>query len=388
MNKKVNTILLNFLRGFAPTVFNFVITILGFYYCGSANWGEISGLILLIFFFNFVGNWGNKEFLIRAFSENPAQIKSLFLNNVIARLILLVLPISLFFYYSFEIGLTCFALVLVRFVYNSFESLIVYHQKFKIHLIAETLGFLVLLFGILWKDEFDLSFFLWIYFYSSLIKAIVLFWIFKPLSAPFSLKFDWTILKVTAPFFLISLAGWLHSKIDLYIVDFHLSSAKFAEYQILIGAFLLLDTLPALLVQPFTKHIYRTDPKTIANLRKLLKIIGIPVVLIGSFGIYLLIDNFTTIEFSKTTYLIMGIGAIPPYLYMIDIFILYRQKKEKLIMRLGFIGAAINLTVGLVFVPIYGILGAAIAVAASKLIMLTVPFFATKSTSVMQRMDR
>jgi O-antigen/teichoic acid export membrane protein len=73
---------------------------------------------------------------------------------------------------------------------------------------------------------------------------------------------------------------------------------------------------------------------------------------------------------------------------MIDIFILYRQKKEKLIMRLGFIGAAINLTVGLVFVPIYGILGAAIAVAASKLIMLTVPFFATKSTAGTQRMDR
>jgi O-antigen/teichoic acid export membrane protein len=111
-------------------------------------------------------------------------------------------------------------------------------------------------------------------------------------------------------------------------------------------------------------------------------------VVIGSFGIYLLIDNFTTIEFSKATYLIMGLAAIPPYLYMIDIFILYRHKQEKLFMRLGFIGAVINLIVGLVFVPIYGILGAAIAVAASKLIMLTVPFFATKSTSGLQRMDK
>lgn len=362
------------MRGFSPSLFNFLLALLGFKYCGADNWGEIAGLILVFFFFNFVANWGNKDYLIRAYSERPQAISSLFFQSLTSRAVFLLLALPLFFYYPVSIAALGVLIIFCRYIYSSYESLIIYHQKFKTQFFAEFLGFIVVLAAILFNDQFSISYFLLAYLIASFVKTLYIVVAFKSNLTWQLTTLSPSLIAATIPFFLISLSGWLHSRIDLYIVEFNLSPAHLSKYQILVGAFLMLDAVSAFAVQPFSKHIYRLNPHTLDKMRHLLRLIGIPAVLLGSFTIYLFLTYVAKIEFDRTIYLIMTLGSIPPFFYMVDIFILYREKREKEIMTLGFIGAGINLVLCLVLIPNYGILGAVIGVCCAKWVMISVPF--------------
>jgi O-antigen/teichoic acid export membrane protein len=211
------------------------------------------------------------------------------------------------------------------------------------------------------------------YLISGLLKAVLLGLILRPIPKKGTALFNKALLVATIPFFLISLSGWLHSKVDLYLVEFNLSTAHLSKYQILVGAYIMLDAVSGFMVQPFSKHLYRLNEATISKMRRLLRWLALPLVLIGSGSIYLFLENFTAIRFDNSIYLLMTIGSIPPFFYMVDIFMLYRRKKEKQIMGLSFLGAFINLSIGLLLIPDYGIFGAVIGVCCSKWIMLLVP---------------
>ncbi len=379
--KRVNIIFFNFLRGFAPSLFNFFIALIGFQSCGAENWGEFAGVILILFVFNFIANWGNKEYLIRTYSEKPNEIKLHYAKSLTTRALFLALSIPLLLYYDSNIALLSILLIIVRFLYSSFESLIIYQQAFKMQLIAELTGFVLILSAIFFNKSFSIEYFLFVYLVSNLVKLVLLTIYLKPFGKRDLFHFDFSILVLTLPFFLISLSGWLHSRIDLYIVEFHLGDTYLAKYQILMGAYLLLDALSAFIVQPFSKHIYRLKDETLKKIRFLLMKIGLPLVLMGSFSIYIFLNFFTTVEFSNLIYFIMTIGAIPPFFYMIDVFILYRRKQEKLIMRIGFLGAGLNLLLALILIPKVGILGAIIGATVAKFILLTAPYFVKKGAS-------
>lgn len=364
----------NFLRGFSPTLFNFILALLGFKYCGADNWGEIAGLILVFFLFNFVANWGNKDYLIRAYSIRPQAISSLFFESITSRGVFLLLALSLFIYYPASVAGLGVLIIFCRYIYSSYESLIIYHQKFKTQFFAEFLGFIIVLGAILLNDQFSIHYFLLAYLVASFVKTLYIIIAFKSMLTWQRTPITLNLIAATIPFFLISLSGWLHSRIDLYLVEFNLSPAHLSKYQILVGAFLMFDAASAFAVQPFSKHIYRLNPQTLDKMRRLLRLIGIPAVLVGSFSIYLFLTFMAKIEFDRSIYLIMTLGSIPPFFYMVDILILYREKREKEIMSLGFIGAGVNLVLCLVLIPTFGILGAVIGVCCAKWVMISVPF--------------
>ena len=377
---KINIVFFNFLRGFSPALFSFLLAVVGVNKCGKENWGDFVSVLLIVFLFNFIANWGNKEYLIRAYSDQPHQIKALFSRSFYSRSVFLIFAFALFLFYPLSIALAGVALISMRFVYSSFESVVIYQQKFALQFIAELVGFLLILVLIYWNVTFSVFYFLIVYAAVTALKIIVLAVVLKPFSTN-DFRFDKGMLRQTIPFFLIGLSGWLHSKIDLYIVDFHLSDAELAQYQILIVAYLMLDAVPAFIVQPFSKHIYRLNAISLNKMRQILRWIALPIVLVGSGAIYLFLFYLTDIKFNIPIYLLMTLGAIPPFFFMIDIFILYRRQKERLIMKISFVGAAVNLFIGLALVPLYGVFGAVVGVCFSKWIMLIIPFIVKKQNA-------
>jgi len=190
-------------------------------------------VLLTLFVFSFVAGWGNTEFLIRAYGKHPARIYQIFLSSVFTRSAFLLLTPILFFIYPFHIAIIVVPLICVQFLSESMNSLVVYHHKFKAHILAELVVFLIILLALFSLDSFSASYFLLFYLIANLAKAGILILAIKPFSQGVSLKFNVKLIVAMAPFFVIVLSGWMHSRIDLYIIDFFRSPSELSQYQIL-----------------------------------------------------------------------------------------------------------------------------------------------------------
>lgn len=369
-NSKFNLIILNLFRGFLPSLINFSIAIFGIQQFTAESWGALVSVWIILSVFSFVANWGNKEYLIRDYSKNPSLILSFYFSSLLTRSFLLLSTLILFAFYPFKIALGCILLVIAQFLYNSLNSLITYHQKFKQHLIVEIMGFLMIVTAIFYWDTFSVGYFLMLYVFVTLLKFFLMAVSLQLYSAKLDLNIDKKHLIAASPFFLIALSGWLQSRVDLYIVDYYLTSKDLSQYQVLITAFIMLQSVSALIVNPFSKHIYRADYKLINNMSLLLSAIGLVVVVIGGGTIWIFIENFTIIHFESEVYLIMTIASFPTFLFMIDIFKHYKQGKEKRVMQVNFLGAIANLMVTVYLIQFSGILGAVIGICFAQWLML------------------
>jgi O-antigen/teichoic acid export membrane protein len=364
--RKLNIIIFNLLRSFAPALFNFAIAVLGVQYCGAENWGMLVSIMIVLFVFTFISNWGNKEYLIRAYAREPAMILHLFFSNLTTRAILLVFSFILFVFYPIDIALIGIALIVVRFVYSSLESLIVYHQKFKQQLLAESAGFAIVLLAIVFNKTFSVFYFLCIYLLANLIKSVMVILALKPRPEKGMIKFSKTQVLAAIPFFLIGLSGWMNSKVDLYVVDYYLPASDLLQYQILVTAFIMLQGVSAVVLYPFSKHIYRLNDVVLAKMKNRLALAGVPVVISGSIAIWFFLNSYTAIRFDTAVYLVMAIASFPPFLFMVDIYTFFKTNHEKIVMYVNFIGAILILILTIILIPIYGIFGAALGICCSK----------------------
>lgn len=368
--QKINLILFNLFRSFAPTLFNAIIAVLGVKYCGSDNWGELVSVLIVLFVFNFISGWGNQTYLVRQYSKNPSNVFEIFLSSLFTRSILLVPALFIFLYYPLNISLLALGLIVVQYIYNSFQSLIIYHQQFKAQLIAEFTGFTIILFAIFYQESFSVPFFISIYLLSFTLKTILLTITLKPIKVKQIVWYDRNYFKLAFPFFLIGLSGWMHSKVDLYIVNFYLKPSDLSHYQILLMAFTMLQSISALVIHPFSKYIYRSNNKTLQKMRLILGWVGIPIVFFGSIVIWYCLEHFTQVQYNLSVYFILAAASLPTFFYMIDIFNYYKLYQEKKVMYINFGGAAVNLILTLLLISSYGVLGAVIGICSSQWLML------------------
>lgn len=359
-------------------MFNFAIAVLGVQYCGAENWGQLVSIMIVLYVFSFISNWGNKEFLIRAYAKQPASMLHHFFTSFTTRAVLLLSSLGLFIFYPIDIAAIGIALIAVRFIYASLESLIVYHQKFKQQLLAESVGFVIVLLAIFFDKSFSVSYFLIIYLISILAKTIIIILALKPKPEKGMLKFSKAHVLAALPFFLIGLSGWMNSKVDLYMVDYYLPPSDLSQYQILVTAFIMLQGVSAIVLYPFSKHIYRINHSVLAKMQNRLAFAGVPIVMFGSTAIWVFLNNFTSVIFETDIYFVLAIASYPPFLFMVDIFTLYKANQEKTVMYVNFIGAILILILSIILIPIYGIFGAALGICCSKWIVMMIYKFNKK----------
>lgn len=350
------------LRLVSVPMLNFLTLTFGIAFLGQKAWGEFISVSLWVYFFAFLLKWNGQNYMIKEFSRNPSKVYALFYSNLIERSLFLILGLLLFLIFPMPIALSAFLFLLMLHIYNSFDALFVYYQKFKLQFFIELIGFGIVIGGLYVTKVSDTELILYWFCFSLLIKIGLLLLLLKPPFTKVKLKINWKNLYYTFPFFLIGFSGWLASKIDLYVVNFYFTKEKLATYQLLTTSFLMLQSLSAYLTMPFQKHLFRLSKETIQNIKSKLALLALPFVVISGLAIWFVLEQLLQLHFAVTFYIVGSLSAIPSFYYIIDIIQLYRKDQEKKIVILSFISIIINILAMLLLIPKFDILGVLLSV--------------------------
>jgi O-antigen/teichoic acid export membrane protein len=371
MNRLV-TIVINTVRGFSNPLFNFLIVIFGVRIFGKTDWASLINIMLWIFFISFVLGWGNRDFLLRKYSQEPGKMYSAFFSNLISRSLLLPISLILFLFYPIQIAFWAILLVVLIFCYSSLSTLVVYHQKFRAQLTAEIIGFVIIIGNIFYLETFELETFLTIYTLAITVKLCVLSLQLKFWKEPFTAKISIQEFKNGFQFFVLGFSGWIFSKIDIYVVDFYMEKSQLAEYQLLITAFLMLQALAAYITIPFTKHVYRVTSKVLKKMKYKLYLAALPLTLFGGFAIWFIMEYFVELGFSYEYYMVGCLIALPCYFYTINIMELMKNHKERIIIYISLIGLLVNITLIYFLIETHEIFGVLLSVCITQWVVLII----------------
>ncbi|SHI48153.1 lipopolysaccharide biosynthesis protein [Flavobacterium terrae] len=367
---RILQLLYSILKLVSLPLFNFLLLFSGVKFYGKENWGTFISISIWIYFLAFIAKWSGQNYLIKELSKNTSNYLSIFYSNLIERSTLLLPSLTFFAFFSKAISLYSIILLILIFIYNSFEILVVYKQKLELQFTSEIIGITIILSGFYLIPNFELPSILLLFCFSFLIKNLILFFCIKPNLKNVSLNFSIKNLIKTFPFFLIGFSGWLASKCDIYLVNYFFTKKELSEYQILMNCFIILQSIPAYLVLPINKHLFRLPENSISKIKSKILLFTIPITSIATIIIWIFLKKSLQIEFSKLIYLFAALSTIPTFLYTIDILQFYRKEKEKFVMLYSFISIILNFAIALILIPYLRILGIVISVCISQWLYL------------------
>lgn len=351
-------------------IISFLTLFLGIKFYGKENWGEFISISIWIYFLAFIAKWSGQNYLIKKLTKNTSNVWSVFYSNVLERSVLLFPSLLLFAFFPFTTALSAIALLLLLFTYNSYEYLIVYKQKLELQFIAEIFGIFVIFFGFLLFPTFKITTILNLFSLSFLIKILLLVSNFKLHFSKVNLDISYKNIIKTYPFFLIGFSGWIASKCDIYVVNYFFTKKELSEYQMLMNCFIILQAIPAYLVLPINKHLFRLPENAVSKIKYKILLIALPIVCLATLAIWIFLKKALQIEFSGFIYLFAALSTVPTFFYTVDILQFYRKEKEKIVMRYSFLIAALNLILAFILIPQFRILGVVISVCISQWLYL------------------
>lgn len=350
-----------------------VIPFLVIHFSSKEIWGEFVAIFLYCLLTLQIINWGNKEYLLRKFSENPKAISVHFSQNMATRfpLVILFFGIGLFLFPS-SFGFWILIWLLGRYFTHGTEVLVVYEKKFNSSILIEliTFGFFGILFY-LYKNDITVYRILVIFSLYQFLKGILYFGLFKNWLTIKTFSFKITYFKTALPFFILSILGFLGSKIDLYIIESLESKTITAEYQIINSLLVFCMSITALVYSPFTKLLYRNTDQIVDKAKNILAYVGLIVVPVSLLIIYFILELYLKVELEFYFYLIAFVYVYPCYVYGLDIINLFKQHKEKTVVIVLTVGVVLNSLLSTWFLYLgYGIIGALFGSAIAQMAIL------------------
>ena len=226
--KRLRLITNNAIRQVLISLFGMVIPFLVIHFSSKEIWGSFVAVFLFsLLALQFI-NWGNKEYLLRIFSENPGKISVAFSENLATRFPLVILfSIIGLFLFPVSYGFWITIWLVGRFWIHSVEGLVLYQKEFNKSILIELLSFIG--FGILFyafKSEITVYSLLVLYSSYQFFKGLLYFLLFKKFLLLRSALFQINYFKASFYFFLLSILGFLASKIDVYIIN-HLGNKNY-----------------------------------------------------------------------------------------------------------------------------------------------------------------
>jgi O-antigen/teichoic acid export membrane protein len=377
--RKLIIVGINTIRGFLTPLFNFCIAIIGIKLFGKENWGQVIDILLWVYFIVIVSSLGNKDYLIRQFSRNPSKINSHFFGSFFSRSPLLILSLLFFVFFQTNTALLCILLTVVMYCYSSLDSLIVYHQKFGLQLLSDLLSFIAVLSILFVLSDFSINTILLAFIAGAFIKTVLLVSKLNILKEKISFHFSILELKQYLPFFVITLLGWIATKIDLYIVTISLNKTDVSEYQIISNSFILINAGFAFIISPFSKHIYRLPLTKVNKIKTKLNIIALPYLLISSILIWLIMEKLLHLNIDINYYYLSSLKTLFPLFFIIDIMILNKYNFEKKVTYIIILGIIVNLLCIYFLIEQYQVIGVIISTCVSRFILLIAYKWQTKN---------
>jgi O-antigen/teichoic acid export membrane protein len=377
--KRIGLITNNTIRQVLISLFGMVIPFLVIHFSSKEIWGSfVSVLLFSLLAMQFI-NWGNKEYLLREFSGNPGKIGAVFSENLATRLpILALFSIVALFLFPLAFGFWITIWLVGRFWNHSVEALILYQKEFNKSMFIELLGFIG--FSISFytlKSEINIYSLLVIYSLYQFFRGLLYFLLFRKYFSFQHTAFKIDYFKSSLSFFLLSILGFFASKIDVYIIEGFGDKAITAEYQIINSLLVFVMSVVAFIYSPFAKMIYRNSESVIRKTQKTMAYLGLFIVPCSLLAIYFIIKFYLKTSLGIVFYFIAFLYVYPSYLYGLDIVNLFKQHKEKVVVRNLIIGVVINTFLSLLFLSMlyggfsqYGINAALLGSAIAQIVVL------------------
>ncbi|TAE79985.1 MAG: hypothetical protein EAY81_10795, partial [Bacteroidetes bacterium] len=122
-------------------------------------WGQITILQLYMYLATQFCAWGNKDSLMKSFSDNPSQKMFLWMESFGSRLFLLLPVIIGAYFFSHDVVsmLHLSGWIILRYFLQSFEAIILFSRKFMVSIFTDIVGLVVIVTG-LWVFKNQLTF--------------------------------------------------------------------------------------------------------------------------------------------------------------------------------------------------------------------------------------
>jgi O-antigen/teichoic acid export membrane protein len=349
---------------------------------GVDLWGELVRVLVMAQLVSHVAVWGNKDYLLREFSRDPAGRTAAWQTGAVTRLALWAAGVAVLALVGFGAtrlalaGLLALALVTAQ----AFEVFVAYRRDFVFAFGVEviTVGGLagaVLVAG----PGLTVEVLLALFAAGSFGKAGLLLWRYRAEVGPrWAGKFAPAWLRAALPFFVLGFSGLLQSRVDLYAVSAYLPPAEVGRYQVYTSLILYLQAGSALVLVPFLKGYYRLGRERLlgasawlSGLGLLVAATGIPAVVVGLRLVY-------GLTFAPGYFLAGALYVLPIYFYLPIIYALFQANRPGQVVAVNALGIGVNAALMLWWLPAFGSQGAAWASAAAEWSMVMLYVFLSR----------
>ncbi|WP_298311602.1 hypothetical protein [uncultured Aquimarina sp.] len=344
-----------------PMITQVIISLLIIKKHSTILWGEYVTLLLWVNFIILFSYFGNKNYLLKQFSEQPGKIHTTWLSNFSTRFfIFLFIGIVSFFIPLFE---PYYILILVwlflLFFNQSFEVLILYQKDFKFNFSVELIrNVFITITLLLLSGSLELEQFLKIIIGGLLIKAICYTFFYRRTLMNTKIVLDKQSLILSVPFLIPMVLGTLRTKIDSYYGTIYFSKEDLSHYQIFISFITLIQLGVAYTINPFIKIFYRISKKTRIVIEKQFLYLGIGIGAIAITIIYGIITYIYEFPFSNMSYLLGYLFMITLFVHLLLINEFYKYNKQTLVAIIIGVIAIIQVVLGYFTINTYQSIGA------------------------------
>jgi O-antigen/teichoic acid export membrane protein len=340
-----------------------------FHYCNAGLWGQFVNILLILNFAPHIMSWGNKDYLLRRFSISPSAAARAWRNALSSRL-LLIIPLLLFiilYPVGRELKLYVFLWCVARFIYQSYDVVILYKRKFLYTVAFEIMALALMVFAILYEQKMlDLERLVFFFMIAEMMKAMFMIILcYKDFPLFEKLKLDIAYFGSAFYFFILGFSGLVQSRTDLLCINYFMPADKVGQFQVLTAFLLYTQAMSAFILSPFIKNIYRLNGKQVYKVAMKLFSAGIIIVILALVMIYFIIGRFYHFDIEIVTLALGGLSVLPIYFYLPFVYELYKMQRQSNVLILNISGIIIGFACNIIFIRFYpgGINGALLATA-------------------------
>lgn len=368
-------------------------------YLSIGDFGKYSFILAFIGFFSMISNLGLDALVIREIARDQGIAEKYLINSIMLKTFFFLFCFIIFAFISIKINIPrdTFLIILIfslavipQVIQNLFSSLFMGMQQMMkctmMAILVDTLRFIlvatILLLG--YKLIGLAVAYLVSYVVALLFNYFILVRHFIPHWSGIDFSFARTMLKESIPFMVYGFFFLVYFKIDIFMLSFMKGNEEVGRYAL---SYRLIDSLmfiPAALMGAVFPALSQFSKSSIKNIKtgcekalKYLSSLGIPLAV----GITILAPQIIPLFYGKsykTSVLALQIlswGLALIFINCICQVSLNATNKQRINVLVMFVGIIINVSLNLVLIPHFSIIGASIATVITELIITYLSFY-------------
>lgn len=385
--RRLGAVATHSLNGLLLPVFNVLVSLLVIRQTSAAVWGEFVQVLLVVQLGVHIVNWGNKEYLLRAFSRQPGELGRLWQTAFFTRWLLFPVFMAVMALWGWPAAwlpmIWVWAAGLV--VAQSFEALVLFRRAFVFALVVELAAVVALVAGVLVLGSQVTA--------GGLVALFAVTQAGK--AAAFLLYFRASVLTrrrgridpawfgLAFPFYLLGFTGMLQSRVDLYSVSALMTPADVGRYQVLTGLLLTIQAMANFILLPFVKTVYRLKTAVIFKISWRLFGLGLllvpPALVVAGW----LLRHLYHFDISILLLVVGGLYVLPIYFTLPIIYALYKADRQREVLYVNLANIGLDLGLNILWIPRWGLLGALLSTTLTS--WLTLVFYWVRGRQLVDR---